>query len=202
MCKIYQFRGIHGRLLIKPGLENQTLSAFWHQYASGAIPAVTSPIDHAHRVSTICELVLSGEGVLIRDCGSTNGRSSMAIRSGSGRFRPDGEFGRRGLFIESPRSTLRSPNVMSASVPNAVVLEGGRDPLPAPSAMPVIYKCTHCNEVMCKSASCVATKGGLRCSLHGLQPQCERIEAVKQEKGKKRSSVFCGIPSKSGSGPR
>ena len=52
--------------------------------------------------------------------------------------------------------------------------------------MPVIYKCTHCNEVMCnKCVHVLQRKGGLPLFLCTVcSHKCERIEAVKEVKKK------------------
>ena len=62
------------RLLIKTrGLENQTLELRFGTNHVGRDSDCDFPIDHPTVSSNHCELVLSSEGVMLRDCGSTNG---------------------------------------------------------------------------------------------------------------------------------
>src|ERR1700733_2299948 len=62
------------RLLIKTaGLENRTLELRLGANRIGRDPDCDFPIEHP-TVSTIhCEVVVSADGVLLRDCDSTNG---------------------------------------------------------------------------------------------------------------------------------
>jgi len=76
-----------------------------------------------------------------------------------------------------------------------VVLEGGVILCPRHPQMPVIYKCTHCNEVMCnKVRACVATQR--RPAAVPLprfcSHKCERIETVKEVKKKNAHRFFAG----------
>ena len=62
------------RLLIKTGgLENQTLELRFGTNRVGRDPDCDFSIDHPTVSSNHCELVLSSEGVMLRDCDSTNG---------------------------------------------------------------------------------------------------------------------------------
>ena len=62
------------RLLIKTeGLENQTLELRLGVNHVGRDPDCDFPIDHPTVSTSHCELVLSNDGVMLRDCDSTNG---------------------------------------------------------------------------------------------------------------------------------
>ena len=62
------------KLLIKTGdLKDQTLELRLGTNSVGRDPGCDFPIEHSTVSLMHCELVLSNEGVLIRDCNSTNG---------------------------------------------------------------------------------------------------------------------------------
>ena len=62
------------KLLIKTeGLENRTLELRFGVNHVGRDPESDFPIDHPTVSTSHCELVLSAEGILLRDCDSTNG---------------------------------------------------------------------------------------------------------------------------------
>ena len=62
------------KLLIKTeGLENRTLELRFGVNHVGRDPESDFSIDHPTVSTSHCELVLSAEGVLLRDCDSTNG---------------------------------------------------------------------------------------------------------------------------------
>jgi len=62
------------KLLIKmQGLENRTVELRFGVNRIGRDPDCDCPIDHPTVSASHCELELSGAGVMLRDCGSTNG---------------------------------------------------------------------------------------------------------------------------------
>ena len=164
------------RLLIKTGgFENQTFELRLGANRVGRDPDCDFPIDHPTVSSNHCELVLSGEGVLIRDCGSTNGTFVNGDPVKEAWLLPGQtvNLGDVELFVESTEVNVAIPKYERERPKPPVVLEGGVMLCPRHPQVPVTYKCTHCNEVMCdKLRACVATqRRPAAVPLPALQPQ-------------------------------
>ena len=177
------------RLLIKTGgLENQTLELRFGTNHVGRDPDCDFPIDHPTVSSNHCELVLSSEGVLIRDCGSTNGTFVNGDPVKEAWLLPGQtvNLGDVELFVESTEVNVAIPKYERERPKPPVVLEGGVMLCPRHPQVPVTYKCTHCNEVMCnRCVHVLQRKGGLPLFLCTLcSHKCEPVEVVKQVKKK------------------
>jgi hypothetical protein len=177
------------RLLIKTGgLENQTLELRFGTNRVGRGPDCDFPIDHPTVSSNHCELVLSSEGVMLRDCDSTNGTFVNGDPVKEAWLLPGQtvSLGNVELFIESTEVNVAIPKYERERPKPPVVLEGGVILCPRHPRVPVIYKCTHCNEVMCHHCVHVLQrKGGLPLFLCTLcSHKCERIEGAKSQKKK------------------
>jgi hypothetical protein len=88
------------------------------------------------------------------------------------------------LFVESTEVNVAIPKYERERPKPPVVLEGGVILCPRHPQVPVTYKCTHCNEVMCNGCvHVIQRKGGLPLFLCTLcSHKCEPIEVVKQVK--------------------
>ena len=178
------------RLLIKmQGLENRTFELRLGVNRFGRDPDCDFPINHPTVSTSHCELELSGTGVLLRDCGSTNGTFVNGDRvqetwllPGQTVFLGDVE-----LFVESTELNVAIPKFARERPKPPVVLEGGVMLCPRHPRMPVTYKCTHCHEVMCDNCvHIMQRKGGAPLFLCTLcSHKCEPMEIVQRRKKKK-----------------
>lgn len=177
------------RLLIKTeGFEQQTLELRLGVNHVGRDPECDIPINHSTVSVHHCELVLTNDGVFLRDCDSTNGTFINGDPVKEAWLLPGQtvNLGDVELFIESTEVNVAIPKYERERPKPPVVLEGGVILCPRHPQMPVIYKCTHCNEVMCnKCVHVLQRKGGLPLFLCTVcSHKCERIEAVKEVKKK------------------
>jgi hypothetical protein len=145
------------RLLIKTeGFGRRRWNCASASTASGA-SGVRFPINHATVSTHHCELVLSNDGVCCAIAIPPTARSSTATPVAEAWLMP-GQQVRLGdveLFVESTEVNIAIPQFERPSrPPPPVVLPDGAI-LPA-RAMPQSardFKCTHCNEIMCRSCT-------------------------------------------------
>jgi hypothetical protein len=171
------------------GLENRAFELRVGVNRVGRDPDSDFPIDHPTVSTCHCELELSGTGVLLRDCGSTNGTFVNGDRVKETWLLPGQSvhLGDVELFVESTEVNVAIPKFERERPKPPVMLEGGVMLCPRHPQMPAIYKCTHCHEVMCESCVHVMQrKGGdplFLCTL--CSHKCEPIEVGVQPKKKK-----------------
>ncbi len=180
------------RLLIKTaGLENRTLELRLGVNHVGRDPDCDFPIEHPTVSSYHCELVVSADGVYIRDCDSTNGtfvngEPVMEVWLDRGQ---EVRLGDVELFVENTDVNVAIPKFERDRPKPPVVLPDGAMLCPRHSKALATYKCTHCSEIMCND--CVR---GLR--IKGGQPvflcplcshKCEPLQVAQP---KKKKGVF------------
>lgn len=178
------------RLLIKTeGLENRTLELRLGVNHVGRDTDCDFPINHPTVSTCHCELELSAEGVLLRDCDSTNGTFVNGDPVKEAWLLPGQtvNLGDVELFVESTEINIAIPKYERPRPKPPVVLEDGVILCPQHPQVPVTYKCTHCNEVMCNGCvHVIQLQGGLPLFLcPKCSHKCEPVEAVKTEKKKK-----------------
>ena len=140
--------------------------------------------------------MLSGDGVLIRDCDSTNGTFVNGEPVKEAWLHP-GQTVRLGdveLFVESTEVNVAIPKFERERPKPPVVLPGGVMLCPRHPQVPATYKCTHCHEVMCDSCVHVMRrKGGQPLFLCTLcSHKCEPIEVVETGEEKNVHRLFAG----------
>jgi hypothetical protein len=179
------------RLLIKTaGLENRTLELRLGVNRVGRRPDCDFPISHPSVSSNHCELVLSADGVLLHDGGSTNGSfingdpvTEAWLMAGQ-----EVRLGDVELFVENTDINVAIPQFERPSQlpPPPVVLPDGSLSCPRHTEMHATYKCTHCNELMCNGCvRIMRRKGGLPLFLCVLcSHKCEPIMVVLPKKKK------------------
>jgi len=183
------------RLLIKTaGLENRTLELRLGVNHVGRDPDCEFCIDHP-TVSTLhCELSLTGDGVYIHDCKSTNGtfvngEPVMEAWLNAGQTVHLGDVE---LYVESTDAHMAIPKFERPRSMPPVVLPDGTMICPRHPQEPAAFKCTHCHEVMC--GACVhimRVKGGPALFLCPLcSHKCEPIKVVEP---KKRNKGLIGL---------
>lgn len=181
------------RLLIQTGgLENRPLHLRLGSNFVGRSPDCDFQIEHSSISSRHCEFILSNEGVLLRDCNSTNGTFINGEPIKEAQLQPGQtvHLGSVELLVESTEITISIPkfqqpkNFPQVGVGSPIVLPKGAMICPRHPRMIATYKCAQCSEVMC--GKCV--KGIKR---HGGQPlflcvvcsgKCERIYFGPQKK--------------------
>jgi hypothetical protein len=178
------------RLLIKmQGLENRTFELRFGVNRVGRDPGCDVPIDHPTVSTNHCELELSGAGVKLRDCGSTNGTFVNGDHIKESWLFPGQtvHLGDVELFVESTEVNVAIPKFERERPKPPMVLEGGVMLCPRHPQMHATYKCTHCREVMCESCvHIMQRKGGAPLFLCTLcSHKCEPIEIVRPPKKKK-----------------
>lgn len=147
-------------------------------------------LNHPSISTQHCELILSSDGVVLRDCESTNG-TFVNDRLVNEVWLESGQLVKLGsveLLVESTEANIAIPAIERPEIPKPpVVLEDGAMLCPRHSDSPASFKCTNCREIMCSSCiRMVRIKGGkplfLCCICH---QRCERIvtETVKAKKG-------------------
>ncbi len=177
------------RLLIKTGnLKGRTLELRLGVNRVGRDPGCDFPIEHSTVSSAHCELVLSNDGVTIRDCNSTNGTFVNGEPVKEARLLP-GQTVRLGdveLSVENTDVKVAIPKYEHERPKPPVVLEDGAMLCPRHPRSQVTYKCTHCKEVMC--GSCVRVlqrKGGPLLFLCPLcSHKCKHITGSEKQKKK------------------
>jgi pSer/pThr/pTyr-binding forkhead associated (FHA) protein len=177
------------RLLIKTeGLEKRTFELRLGVNRIGRDLDCDFPIEHSTVSSAHCELVLSNDGVMIRDCNSTNGTFVNGEPVKEAQLLP-GQTVRVGdveLFVENTDVKVSIPKYERERPKPPVVLEDGAMLCPRHPHSQVTYKCTHCKEVMC--GSCVRVlqrKGGPLLFLCPLcSHKCKHITGSEKPKKK------------------
>ena len=177
------------RLLIKmEGLEQQTLELRPGVNRVGRDPDSDFPIDHPTVSANHCELVCSADGLMLRDCNSSNGTfvNGEPIREAWLRPGQTVVLGGVELFVEDTGGSVVIPRFERERPKPPVILPDGAVACPRHPQTHATYKCTHCGEVMC--AGCVHVmrlQGGqplLLCLL--CSHKCEPIETPKIAKKK------------------
>lgn len=177
------------RLLIKT--ESGELTAFELSLGVnrfGRHPDCEFPIDHPTVSATHCEMVLSAEGVLLRDCDSTNGTFVNNKPVNETKVRP-GQTVRLGdveILVETTDARIAIPDFdRPVDLPPVVLPDGTILCRRHPHAR-ATYRCTHCLEVLCDA--CVhrlRRKGGRTLRLCAL---CSHAcESIGPAKGRKKS---------------
>jgi pSer/pThr/pTyr-binding forkhead associated (FHA) protein len=180
------------RLFIKTeGCGSQALELRPGVNTVGRSPDCDFVIDHPTISLIHCELILSTDGVILRDCNSTNGSFVNGDPALEASLLPGQTvtLGDVELFVESTEANVSIPQYeRPRPKPPVLVAEGGMI-CPRHSRAPATYKCTYCREVMC--SECVhilRRKGGQPLFLCPLcSHKCETIQIA--EPKKKRSFV-------------
>ncbi|MGH7952064.1 MAG: FHA domain-containing protein, partial [Limisphaerales bacterium] len=140
------------RLLIKTkGLANRTLELRLGVNHVGRDPDCDFPIGHSTVSSNHCELVVSTDGVLLRDCDSTNGTfvNGDLIREAWLLPGQEVKLGDVELFVENTEVNISIPQYERPRPKPPVVLADGAMLCPRHPQTPATYKCIYCNEIMC-----------------------------------------------------
>ncbi|MCL4789766.1 MAG: FHA domain-containing protein, partial [Verrucomicrobia bacterium] len=143
-------------------------------------------IEHPTISATHCVMILSAEGVLLRDCDSTNGTFL------------EGRPVKQAMLRPGQTVRLGDVTVLVESVDARVVIPETERPLPAPPVVlpdgtilcrrhpqaKATHRCTHCHELLCDA--CIhrlRRKGGRTLKLCGLcSHACEPLVETRRRK--------------------
>ncbi len=187
------------RLLVKTkGLENRALELRLGVNHVGRHRDCDFPILHSTISSNHCEIIVSSDGVLLRDCNSTNGTFINGDPVTEAWLMPGQEvkLGDVELFVENTDVNIAIPKFERArqQSPPPVVLPDGALSCPRHAEAHATYKCTHCREVMCSvCVHIMRRKGGQPLFLCVLcSHKCEPIEVARQKKKKRLPWFLAG----------
>ena len=178
------------RLLIRtPGLENRTLELRLGINRVGRDPNCDFPVVHPTISGVHCEIEVTADGVLLRDCGSTNGTflngdpvKEVWLMRGQ-----EIRLGDVELFVESTEVNVAIPQFEHDRPKPPALLEGGLVACSRHAQEPATYRCTNCNDVLCNHCvRIMRIKGGHPLFLcPGCSQKCEPIIAPAGTKKKK-----------------
>jgi hypothetical protein len=170
------------RLLIRTeGLKNRTLELRLGVNRIGRAPDTDFQIPHSTVSSLHCELVVTNDGVYLRDCDSTNGSfiNGEPVTEAWLQAGQEVRFGDVELWVESTEVSIAIPQYeRPAPAPTApTILPDGTLGCPRHPETPAVFRCTHCGSVMCPSCIHVMKRqGGAPLFLCNLcSHKCERI---------------------------
>ena len=158
----------------------------------GRSPENDFQIEHPTVSALHCEIVLAGEGVLVRDCASSNGTfvGGERVEEASLSAGQTLHLGEVELLIETTEVTVAIPKFDISCPAPPVVLPDGSLICPRHPQARVTHKCTHCREVLCDA--CVHRLRRHRGKLLKLCPLCSHpCVPIESDKPKKRS--FLGL---------
>jgi len=152
----------------------------------GRNPECHFPIDHPTVSATHCEITLTANAVLIRDCNSTNGTfiNDQPIKEGVLQAGQTVRLGDVEFFVETTDVRIAIPEYERPLPSPPVVLADGSVLCPRHTQSRVTHRCTYCHEVLCDA--CVhrlRRKGGKTLKLCALcSHECVSIEPEKHRR--------------------
>ena len=182
------------RLLITTdGLEERPINLRFGVNRIGRHPVCEFPINHSTLSSIHCELVLSADGVLIRDCNSTNGTfvDCQPVKEAWLCVGQIVHLGEVKLEVENTEVIIAIPKFRPSGVPfpptgvgSPVVMPPGTVACGRHLDEVAAFKCKQCSELMCvKCVRRLKRKGGqplFLCAVCG--GSCERINITPKKK--------------------
>lgn len=180
------------RLLIKTaGLENRTFDLRLGINRVGRDPNCDFTIHHPSVSSIHCEIIVSADGVMLRDCNSTNGtflNGDPVTETWLARGQ-DVRLGEVDLFVESTEVNVAIPQYERERPKAPALLEGGAIACSRHAQEIATYRCTHCKDVICNHCiRIMRIKGG---SPLFLCPSCShKCEPIVSTAGAKKKKGF------------
>jgi pSer/pThr/pTyr-binding forkhead associated (FHA) protein len=152
----------------------------------GRQPDSEFPIDHPTVSATHCQMVLTAEGVLVRDCDSTNGTyiNDQPVKEAMVRPGQTVRLGDVEILVETTDAKVAIPEFDRLVDSPPMVLPDGTILCRRHPQARATHRCTHCHEVLCDA--CVhrmRRKGGKTLKLCALcSHACETIGPEKRKK--------------------
>lgn len=140
------------RLVIKSaGFEGRVIELNLRVNRVGRSPKNDVQIEHPTVSAVHCEIVLADDGVIVRDCASTNGTFVAGQRIEEARLSAGQSLhlGDVELLVETTDLTITIPKFDMPRPAPPVVLADGSLICPRHPNTRATYKCTHCREVLC-----------------------------------------------------
>ncbi|MCW5551947.1 MAG: FHA domain-containing protein [Verrucomicrobiae bacterium] len=161
----------------------------------GRHPDCDFTIEHPTVSTAHCEMVLTAEGVLLRDCGSTNGTfiNGEPVKEAMLQAGQTVRLGDVELLVETTEVIIAIPEYERPRPAPPVVLDDGSMLCPRHPEAVATHQCTFCREILCDA--CVRRlrrKGGRTLKLCPLCSQ--RCEVIGGEQPKKKT--FMGMLNK------
>ncbi len=186
--------GTMAKLIVKSkGFGDQVIQLNLGVNRLGRGPHSDFLLDHPTVSGTHCEIALRENGLLVRDCGSTNGTfidgeliQEATVSAGQTLHLGDVE-----LFVESTEVNIAIPKFETPIPAPPVMLTDGSLVCPRHKHARATHQCTYCQEILCDG--CVRRlrrRGGKVLKLCPLcSHPCERIGGEKKPKKK----TFLGL---------
>src|SRR5215472_10983874 len=180
------------RLVVKSdGFNDQVIELHLGLNRLGRSPENDFQLQHASISAFHCEVHLAGDGVTVRDCGSTNGTflggepisqdERAQLRAGQTLC-----LGQIELFVESTDAKVAIPKFDVPRPAPPVVLSDGSLLCPRHPKARVTHQCTYCREVLCDACVHRLRRRGGKVLL--LCPLCShKCEPLGGEKKRKKS---------------
>jgi hypothetical protein len=117
----------------------------------GRSPVSDVRIEHPTVSATHCEIVLAADGVVVRDCASSNGTFVNGKRVKDARLSAGQtlHLGEVELLVETTEVTIAIPKFDVPRPAPPVVLSDGSLICPRHPKARATHQCTHCREVLC-----------------------------------------------------
>lgn len=154
----------------------------------GRDPEVHFTVIHPTVSAFHCELVLTADGVLLRDLGSTNGtfvngeRVEQAVLEPGQRLR----LGEVEFLVESTDAHIAIPEIEREIPAPPVVTPDGGMLCTRHAQKPITYRCLQCHSVLCDSCVTILKRKAGR--IHKFCKLCSgNVERIGGEKPKKKS---------------
>lgn len=175
-------------LITSEGFHNQIIEPKLGVNRVGRSPANDFQVEHPTISGLHCELVLDNDGLLVRDCDSTNGTfvNGEPVRETRLQAGQTLQLGDIEFLVETIDTTIAIPRFdVSRQAPPVVLSDGGMI-CPRHRGSRVTHQCTHCHEVLCDE--CVhrlRRRGG---KVLKLCPLCShKVEPLGGTKKKKKT---------------
>jgi hypothetical protein len=140
------------RLLIKSdGFRDEVIELNLGINRLGRSPKSDFPIEHPTISATHCEIELADDGVIVRDCDSTNGVFINGKRVKEAKLSAGQtlHLGDVELLVETTEVTIAIPAFEVPRPAPPVVLSDGSLICPRHPRAQATHQCTHCREVLC-----------------------------------------------------
>jgi len=152
----------------------------------GRSPKNDLQLDHPTVSSTHCEIVVSAEGIAVRDLGSTNGTyiNQEKITEGTIEHGTMLHIGEVEMELEPIKTNIAIPQFEQPQQPRPQVLADGTISCSTHMDLRATYRCTSCKQLLCDE--CVHRMKRVGGKLHLLCPSCsnhcEPIAAPKRKR--------------------
>jgi len=145
-------------------------------------------IDHATISALHCELELTGETLVVRDLGSTNGTflDDVAIKNAEIQAGQCLRMGSVELMVEISEAQVVIPKFQEQAVPPRLATASGKAVCLHHDDRPGVWQCTRCNHLYCTPCiHSIKRRGG---KILYLCPDCSGVcevlpEYIKEDKG-------------------